>query len=256
MGKKVLSAVFFLISVIGSYAFFLEPQWLEVTHHKIQGRVETPIKIAHLSDLHFGNLFRLEKEVLTEIYKERPDIIMVTGDSYEDLSQLEKMKEFFIQLKAPLGVWSVKGNWENWVPVGDERSFWQALGVNLLLNQKTKVREDIELFGYDDETSGYPDRDLANASPDKFRVCLFHSPAFFEKTSSSCSLSLSGHTHGGQIKIPLWGPLWLPQGSYPYLHGWYQLGNSQMYVSRGLGTSVLPMRLGSRPELSFITLSP
>lgn len=255
MGKKLFISALFLISVIGTYSFFVEPQWLEVTHHQIQSKVELPIKIAHLTDLHFGNLFRLEKAVLTEIKKEKPDIILVTGDSYEDLNQLEEMKIFFTQLNAPLGVWGIKGNWENWVPVNDEYFFWQKLGLNLLTNQKETVRDDIELFGYDDESSGFPDRGLANEKIDKVRICLFHSPAFFERASVNCSLSLSGHTHGGQIKIPFWGPLWLPQGSYPYLEGWYHRGESHMYVSRGLGTSILPLRFGSRPELSFITLS-
>lgn len=252
----MFTVLFILISSMVIHSFFLEPQWLEVTHHHINGRIESPIKMAHLSDLHFGNLFRLEKKVLAEIEKEKPDIIMVTGDSYENLHQVEEMKNFFTQLKAPLGVWGVKGNWENWNPVGDERSFWQTIGVNLLVNEKSKIREDIELFGYDDEFSGKPDRDLANERTEQFRICIFHSPAFFEKASEKCSLSLSGHTHGGQVKIPFWGPLWVPRGSGPYLQGWYQLSNSRMYVSRGLGTSVLPIRFGSRPELSFISLSP
>ncbi|MFM8270501.1 MAG: metallophosphoesterase [Pseudomonadota bacterium] len=255
MGKKICISVLFLISAIGIYSFFVEPRWLEATHHQIQGRVESPIKIAHLTDLHFGNLFRLEKDVLTEIKKEQPDIIFITGDLYEDLNQLEEMTNFFTQLRAPLGVWGVKGNWENWVPVSDEHSFWETLGVNLLTNQKMTIREDIELFGYDDESSGRPDRNLASKETDKFRICLFHSPSFFEKASANCSLSLSGHTHGGQIKIPFWGPLWLPKGSTPFLGGWYHLEESHMYVSRGLGTSVLPLRFGSRPELSFITVS-
>lgn len=255
MRKRIFISALFLISALGIYSLFIEPVWLEVTHHQIQAKVEPPLKIAHLTDLHFGNLFRLEKEVLTEIFKEKPDIIVVTGDSYEELNHTAEMKNFFSELKAPLGVWGVKGNWENWVPVDDERSFWKVLGVNLLVNQKMKVREDVELFGYDDESSGLPDRVLASEKLNNFRICLFHSPAFFDRASVNCSLSLSGHTHGGQIKLPFWGPLWLPQGSSPYLEGWYQLGESRMYVSRGLGTSVLPFRFGSRPELSFITVS-
>jgi predicted MPP superfamily phosphohydrolase len=91
---------------------------------------------------------------------------------------------------------------------------------------------------------------------DVYRIALFHSPVFFEEAAGSCELALSGHTHGGQVRLPPLGPLWLPPMCGRYVEGWYDLNGSRMYVSRGIGTSILPIRFMCRPELAIITLMP
>jgi len=70
------------------------------------------------------------------------------------------------------------------------------------------------------------------------------------------TLALAGHTHGGQVRLPFWGPLWLPGGIGPYVQGWFSATGSRIYVSRRLGTTLLPVRFACRPELAIISLQP
>ena len=113
------------------------------------------------------------------------------------------------------------------------------------------------MVGLDDAATGSPDLEIAlrGVPPDAFVIALFHSPVYFDQLAARCPLALAGHTHGGQVRIPLVPAFWLPRGSGRYLAGWYRRDAAEMYVSRGIGTSVLPMRFLCRPELAFITVT-
>ena len=238
-------------------AVFVEPFRIEVTHHEIRGEVGAPLKIAHLTDLHTHGMGRRERQLLATLEAEKPDVIFVTGDSlagyggtYEDCAKL------YAQLHAPLGVWIVRGNWENEHPLRHERAFYQDAGVRLLANASAMLRPGVWVVGLDDPASGVPKLNaaLANVPATAYKIALFHSPAFFDKIASRVNLALAGHTHGGQIRIPLLHPFWLPKGSGRFLEGWYAEAGAQMYVSRGLGTSTIPARFLCRPEIAFITI--
>jgi len=247
-----------LIVVLAIYSLYIEPNWIEVTHHKMNRAVDTPIKIAHLTDLHLRSFGRREKKALKIIEKEKPDIIVLTGDSIEGSESIPYAREFFGGLQAPLGVWLVRGNWENWHPISDEHEFYASAGIKFLLNETRQPRPDITLIGYDDPWVGKPARDIASErrpSQSSFCIALFHSPQFFDDVAGSCDLSLAGHTHGGQVKLPFLGPIWLPEGTGGYQEGWYEKKSSKLYVSRGLGTSILPIRFLSRPEIAFISVA-
>jgi hypothetical protein len=88
------------------------------------------------------------------------------------------------------------------------------------------------------------------------RLALFHSPDLFDAVAPKVDLALAGHTHGGQVSLPLLGPPWLPPGSGAYVDGWYQRGAARMHVSRGVGTSILPVRFLCRPEVAVVELIP
>jgi predicted MPP superfamily phosphohydrolase len=85
---------------------------------------------------------------------------------------------------------------------------------------------------------------------------IAHGPIFFSRSAGQYDLALAGHSHGGQVRVPFWGPLWLPGGIGPYVQGWFAAGGSRMYVSRGIGTTLLPVRFACRPELAIVTLQP
>jgi predicted MPP superfamily phosphohydrolase len=99
----------------GSYGLFIEPYWLETTHHTVvfPGRRKT-IKIAHLTDLHFSKWGRLENAVLRKIEEEKPDLIVITGDTVDNGGHQVEAAKFLASLKAPMGVFAVNGNWEHW----------------------------------------------------------------------------------------------------------------------------------------------
>ena len=258
--KAVLVLV--LIAAVGVAAadgFLIEPYRIEVTHYEVQGPVTAPLKIAHLSDLHTHGLGRREMRMLEVLAAEKPDIIVITGDSLGNKrGDYEMCREVYEQLHAPLGVWFVRGNWENDKPLRRERAFYQQVGVHLLVNANQEVRPDVWLIGLDDPYSGAakPDAALEGVPPGAYKIAAFHSPAFFDQMAGRADLILTGHTHGGQVRLPFLRPLWLPKGCGRYIEGWYEEQGSRMYVSRGLGMSLLPIRFLCRPEITFITVKP
>ena len=239
------------------YAFAVEPYWIEVTYHQIEAPIPSPLKIAHLADIHTQGFGNRERTLLRILERERPDLIVVSGDTVVDGGTYEMCRTVLSRLRAPLGVWVVRGNWENWRPVTNERAFYQSTGVNFLLNENRQIgNRNLWIVGLDDAMSGRPDLEtaLAGVPPQAFTIALFHSPAYFDRIAGRCHLAFAGHTHGGQIKFPWLGPLWLPAGCGRYLAGWYEQQGSRMYVNRGIGTSIIHARFLSRPEIAIITV--
>jgi predicted MPP superfamily phosphohydrolase len=254
-----------VISAILAYAFLIEPYWIEVTHYEIQGHVAAPLKIAHLTDIHTHGMGRRERRLLEILAEEKPDLIVITGDSLGQLGprgshagNYADCKDLYERLHAPLGVWFVRGNWENWEPFHGERAFYQDAGIHFLLNASESPRPDVLIVGLDDPSTGTPKLDaaLADAPAGSYTIALFHSPGYFDRVAGRVNLCLSGHTHGGQVRLPFLRPLWLPTNCGRYVEGWYTDQGSKMYVSRGIGTSVIPARLLSRPEIAFIMIHP
>jgi hypothetical protein len=241
-------------------AVLIEPYRIEVTHSVVHGAVGQPLKIAQLTDLHTHGLGRRERHMISILAAEHPDVIVVTGDSLAGYGgDYEEVAEVYKQLHAPLGVWFVRGNWETdhqIRPLRREREFYESTGVHLLLNANTQLRPGVWLVGFDDPTTGTarPDLALAGIPADAYKIALFHSPAYFNKIASRVNLALAGHTHGGQVHIPFVRPFWLPEGSGRYLAGWYDDGGSKMYVNRGVGMSILPIRFLCRPEVAIVAV--
>lgn len=247
-----------ILAVLAIDALFIEPYRLQVNHYQIQGAVGTPLKIADLSDLHTRGMGRRERRILQVLEAERPDAIFITGDSLAGYGgTYEECRKVYEQLHAPLGVWFVRGNWENDHPVRHEKAFYQAAGVHLLVNANAQLRPGVWLIGFDD-LSGTPRANTAFADvPDNaYKIALFHSPAYFPHIAGQADLVFAGHTHGGQVRLPLVRPFWLPNGSGHYLEGWYQQDNAKMYVNRGVGMSLLPIRFRCRPEIAMVTIQP
>jgi predicted MPP superfamily phosphohydrolase len=253
-----LIAICTLGTVVVVDALFIEPGWVEVTHHRVSGRLAQPLRIVHLTDLHTYGPGRVEREVLSLVAAERPDLIVITGDLISSIDAYEGCREVLRGLHAPLGVWVVRGNHEIWAPVKNERGYFKSEGATLLVNESIEVAEGVWIAGFDDAFAGSPDlaRTLANIPQDAFKVALFHSPEFFDRVAGSCDVALAGHTHGGQVRLPLLNPFWLPPSCGRYVDGWYEQKGSRMYVSRGIGTSIAPVRFLCRPEIAVITLEP
>ncbi len=242
------------------YAHWIEPIWIEVTHHTLKAKIKTPLKIAHLTDLHISEYGYRERNLLKLLRNEVPDVILISGDSISQDGNYIIVSKFLRELSAPLGVWLVRGNWEHWHPNENELKIYTEVGIHFLNNANAQIRRDISIIGLDDSTAGNPDMNAAFTSvPDSnFKIGVFHSPAYFSRHASAFDLVLAGHTHGGQVRIPFLPPLWVPQGSGPYIEGWYsgKGTDSKMYVSRGIGNSILELRFLCRPELPIIILEP
>ncbi len=256
--RNGLLFVFALTLALCAWSLFVEPNWVEVTHPVVHARISKPLTIAHLTDLHLRSMGRREHTVLAVLARARPDAIVITGDTVDD-GEGVAAQAFLSKLSAPLGVFAVRGNWEHWRPIlPDPEAPFRGSHIQLLQNEAHQLRDTVWIVGFDDATAGEPNAAAAlrQVPQAAYIVAAMHSPAFIDDVRGDIDLALAGHTHGGQVALPWFGPLWLPQGSGEFVAGLYRRGRAQMYVSRGVGTSVLPVRFWCRPEVALIRVGP
>ena len=134
--------------------FLIEPYRIEVTHSSVQAPLSRPLKIAHLTDLHTSGLGRRERKLLLLLAAERPDVIVITGDTVTRGQRYNGIRPLLSRLHAPRGVWLVRGNWENNRLPRDERTFYSQLGIHFLLNEASPIRPDVWIAGLDDPSTG------------------------------------------------------------------------------------------------------
>jgi predicted MPP superfamily phosphohydrolase len=248
-------ALFVVAGIAAFDAFVVEPYAVQLTRDTIALPVRAPLTIAHLSDLHTHGFGRRERRVVELVAEAHPDLIVVTGDTV-DGDSLEPARELFTRLSAPLGIWVVRGNWENWRHVPNERAFYESVGAAFLVNEGAAARADVWIAGLDDPSSGWWNLGVAlrDAPEGAVRIALFHAPEAFDELRHHVDLAFAGHTHGGQVRLPLLPPLWLPAGSGRFVQGWYQKGTARMVVSRGIGTSLVPVRFFCRAQVEVVSV--
>jgi hypothetical protein len=239
-----------------------ERGWFDFSQHSvpIAGLTE-PLTILHLTDVHLRDVDEDLYALCHVMSQARPDLVVITGDVVTRGWTKEAVNRFLSALpKARLGRFAVMGNWEYWADA--DLPTWRPIlakhGVTLLHETWTDLGP-ITLAGTDDQLAGTPDPEtlLAALPTDRPAVMLSHSPAFFPTLARApVRLVLSGHSHGGQVRIPLLGALRAPRGTGRYLAGWFEQDGCHLFVSRGLGWSVAPLRLHCPPELAWITLTP
>ncbi len=229
---------------------------IEVTRHRVAAPLREPFTVALLADLHLPAPEGLAKRMLALVAAAHPDLILLAGD----LTSLEGDDGTYLdvlsRLSAPRGVWMVPGNWDYWAPMVDAPSVYEQAGVRMLRNAAAEIAPGVWLVGLDDAVAGTPDPDAAfgDVPPGAWTMAFFHCPVSFPDVAGRCALALAGHTHGGQVRLPGLPPLWLPAGSWPYVSGWYERSGSRMYVSRGLETPGIPVRMFCRPEITLFAI--
>ncbi len=221
------------------------------------------LKIAFLSDLHCGS-FMNEKDLcrlFERIAEREPDMICLGGDLINTRErEILMMRKPLGLVKPPLGIFAVPGNHDHFFgkDIGLWESFLRDQGVEVLINRGVRVEKNgatLWIAGVDDLTEADPDLDLAlyGANEDEPVVCLSHHPDFFvESADVGVDLQLSGHTHGGQIVVMGWTPL--THSVFGYWRGLFQKDESQLYVGRGVGVTLLPLRIGAAAEVPMLTL--
>lgn len=220
-----------------------------------------PVEILHLTDVHLRVRDAWVDRLTTLIAAERPDLVALTGDVVTRGWREDAADQFLAALPdAPLGKWAVMGNWEHWG--GAPPEVWEPVlarnGVGLLHNRVVAL-DGFDLAGTDDLLAGEPDIDgvFAGLRADRPTLLLTHSPGIFPRLSKPpVRLVLAGHTHGGQVRIPVLGPFFLPRGSGAYPWGWYEREGTHLFVSRGIGWSVAPVRWRCPPEIARIRMVP
>jgi predicted MPP superfamily phosphohydrolase len=233
------------------------------------------LTILQLSDIHYDDHFSVVplRRSLAIVEELRPDLIVLTGDFitippfHEYLhnakpaaAAIDPCAQMLRDLHAPMGVIAVLGNHD--VDSDPERitEALHAANIPVLRNHSIPLERSqarIWLAGVDDLGSGKPDLDmtLKPVPKDEAVVLLSHEPDYADEAAKyPVDLQLSGHSHGGQIRLPLLGAPWLPEGAKKYPWGLRKIGNLTLYTNAGLGTIRVPVRLNCPPEITLFTL--
>lgn len=248
------------------YAFFEAYKTPEITRIEIaSSKINTPIKIAHITDLHLGNSPILSSDFARQIAKlissEKVDLVAITGDLID--APLEKVREplrLISQIESKHGIFFVLGNHEYMYEVDEIIEFVESLGIVVLKNSSVRIADQLVVAGsYDPfgfrlgKLTPDPDLALKMAKDDDFVVLLAHQPKVLDQvTGKKPDLALCGHTHGGQI-APFGLLVKIDQ---PYLNGLYKDGENSVFVSRGTGFWGPPLRLFAPSEIAVLSIVP
>lgn len=259
------------------WAVAVEPRWLRRTHTKLHFRaLPRPLeglRIALLTDIHAAphtpdGLVRRAVDLTLDA---RPDLVAITGDIAEDEAALERALDELARLRAPLGVYVVPGN-HDYRDVGIERwhdAVRRRRELTDLTNRSRIVRvgweeagEEVALLcvaGVDDLSDGQPRLELPRRGDRDFTILLAHQPDQAEhsrRAADDVDLVLSGHTHGGQVRLPGVGAV-VNSAERPDLYeaGVRRRPWTQVYTSSGIGTTHLPIRFMNRPEVAILELT-
>jgi uncharacterized protein len=256
------------------YSKHLEPSMLNIKREKIYSpKVPNSFenkKILQFGDTHLGfhyDLDQLEKLVKT-MNDLNPDIVVFTGDLVDNpetytYGDFEKCAAILSKIQAPLGKFWIYGNHDHGGYGTETLKVIMNLGGFQLLQNESMIisqgNDRINLIGMDDVLLGRPDLHMAiqNVNFNYLTIMLCHEPDYADYiVEFPIDIQFSGHSHGGQIRIPFVGSLITPTLADKYVDGKYTLGNQplQLFVSRGIGTTRLPYRFLCKPEINLYTL--
>jgi hypothetical protein len=257
-------AIALAIALLLGYGIIIEPRWVMVTPLQKQvGLKGGRFKIAQLSDLHLSGMGPVEEATLNHLKALQPNLILLTGDVIDDRHALPELDAFLKRLPDAIKV-AILGNWEHWSGTDLQQlsALYKRHQVRLLVNECLPLVVNgvpLSLAGLDDYTAGQPDlvRTLQQCTKGAPIIIAQHSPGLFDEAPSPelghIAYSLAGHTHGGQVAVGKHA-LITPRGSGRYVAGSYQTAWGDLYVSRGIGTSIMPLRIGARPEIVLLEL--
>lgn len=271
---RVIKCSFILgIVVVGIifYAFKIEPKRLVTREFEVELSSEggDSIRVVQFSDVHLGPHYSLQQlEKLVERVNElEPDVIAFTGDLIDVPSAFEgrsEISDVLGKLRSRYGKYAVWGNHDYG---GGGVRFYENImkesGFELLKNQNSVVELDrgqkTTIIGLDDAMLGHPDIEKAYTGVDDQgdKLLLLHDPDLVDDIKADrFDLALAGHSHGGQVVVPLLGPLVTPPLAKIYTKGMYKLAtDSYLYVNSGIGTTRITVRFWNPPELSVFDLA-
>ena len=272
--RATLGAGVLAIGLAG-YSGLIEPNIIDVTRLDLKvnrlSEAFDGFKIALISDLHYGP-YTGDHEISAAVHDAnqlKPDIVFLLGDfvteslmgrSNDGARKAEPCAKLLARLGAPYGVFAVLGNHDYATNPEFVAEALTSHGITLLRNANEVVERDgarFWLVGLNDAMFGYAalEEALRGAPADEPKVLLVHEPDFADESSRyGIDVQFSGHSHGGQIRLPGIHPLWLPALANKYYRGYYRVRDLQLYTNRGIGTVALPFRFCAPPEVTLVTL--
>ena len=270
----------FILIIIVLYSRFLATRGLDVKEYKITNEIIADsfygFKIVHISDIHYGrtvNKSELEN-LVNEINLLKPDIVVLTGDLIDKDTEMNETKskeisDILSQINASVGSYAISGNhdkyfsqWENIIKDSGfkninntyELIYNKGYAPILLAGISSNCEDNLNI-----NEKYAPIEEYINSSEefnDIYKILLMHEPDFIDDINYSYfNLVLAGHSHNGQIRLPLIGATILPPNGKKYYNEYYKLNNTDLYVSSGVGTSTISFRLFNKPSINFYRLT-
>ena len=252
------------------WSFLIEPSFLVQKDLKFQTWSGPPLKIAFFSDLHAGAPHINDtyiNNLISRINDMSPDLILIGGDLVINgviggtVMPIETLAELLKNLKAKIGVYAVLGNHDWWNDGEKIANTLEKVGILVLDNKARLIKLNQHfsfwLIGIGDDFTGHSDVDeaLKQVTTQEPKVLFMHDPASIFKLKNKFSIALAGHLHGGQVFMPGYGAIITP-GRAPaeWASGWTHFSNGSLFVSKGIGTSILPVRFNALPEYVILDL--
>jgi len=271
--KRLIFKIFAIVTLVCvgcvAYGLFIEPKTLEVRGPEFISPKYTgpPIRIGIITDIHIGGMHvpprRVEK-LVADMNKLKPDLVLLPGDFVGTHLSLEEVSDEFKaaikegisylgDLDAP--AFAVLGNHDNLYDRGTITRMIEMEGLTVLENKAVKF-DRLCIVGLGDYKTSIADRAAYNICPQGLAPLAFtHSPQAWESFRSDTILAIAGHTHGGQVNLPIYGRRVNSTNLGPeHSYGFSKLGGVDVFVSAGVGTSILPVRFRAPPEVVVITL--
>jgi len=267
---KIGLIVLIVIGIFYSYMRFIEPKQLKIKEYAVINEMIPStfdgIKIVQFSDIHFGNSTNEKemKKLIEKINELKPDILVFTGDLFDSSINLSEnnlnfLKEELKKANATLGKFAIKGD-NDYLSVVNFEDIFTSSDFTILENK------NIPIF-YKGNTpiyiSGIPsiskkehnlttalEKEIANT----YQIFLTHEPIIFDEIKNETNLVLAGHTLGGLIKLPFLGGIIKQNNIGEYKEETYKKGKSTIYISNGIGTEKINLRLGNTPSISLYRL--
>ena len=280
--KKFLIVFLIIILIVSAcllYSRFIATSGLKVKEYKVVNNKIIDeyhgLKIVHLSDIHYGSTI-LEKQlenIVNKVNELKPDIVVLTGDLIDERLEYNQ-DEIINQLKkieAKLGKYAISGNHDK--PIDDYNHIISESGFKslddtyeLIYNNSNQpiIISGISTNYENSSNMGIKteqfDKYISNLSADDIKpiysILLIHEPDFIDNLDlNNYDLVLSGHSHGGQVRLPLIGKIFTPYGSEKYYDEYYKINNTDLYISSGLGTSKIKFRLFNKPSFNFYRIT-
>lgn len=254
-------------TLLASYVVFFERYFFEVNTYKVPvtrlPKEFEGFRIAQLTDIHYGSLpHAVVDSVIQKTKTLKVDLIALTGDYiYSNLvEEIKPVWELLGQLEASEGVYSVLGNHDLYKDNEDSLEALERSKQNIRHKSKaiTKKGKRIWIGGAGDlktDELGI-DKTFAGVDTQECKILLAHNPDTVKTNFlTRVDLVIAGHTHGGQIVIPFYGPLVLPKGSKKYDRGFFRTPKGNLFISKGIGTSTFPVRFNCPPEITILELT-